>query len=179
MIPRLESSTKWTSLPEELSVQIERAASDLFPEQAREGKFLAEGRIYPEEFLFRLGYVENERLVQINFETSSAFNLEKDNIKKIIDLSVDCSAALMEGFFKSTEMDYPRDWKRVDFDGRDIFVQHTTVNSELEKQADKLLGEASDALINQSKANESSEEFEAILSSLGVEPSDIEPTQIH
>ena len=85
----------------------------------------------------------------------------------------------MEGFFKSTEMDYPRDWKRVDFDGREIFVQHTTVNSELEKQADKLLGEASDALINQSKANESSEEFEAILSSLGVEPSDIEPTQIH
>jgi hypothetical protein len=68
--PRLSSSTKWTEVPEEFLAKVRKVFTDQFKAQATLGEFIVDGQIYPEEVLLRVGYVENGRLKQVNFEAS-------------------------------------------------------------------------------------------------------------
>jgi hypothetical protein len=68
--PRLSSSTKWTEVPEEFLAKVRSVFLNQFTAQSALGEFIADGQIYPDEVLLRVGYVENGRLKQINFEAS-------------------------------------------------------------------------------------------------------------
>lgn len=68
--PRLSSSTKWVEVPEEFLAKVRTVFQNQFKAQAAVGEFLAEGQIYSDEVVLRVGYVEQGRLKQINFEAS-------------------------------------------------------------------------------------------------------------
>lgn len=68
--PRLASSTKWTEVPEEFLAKVRQVFQAQFKTQAAVGEFIADGQIYPDEVVLRIGYVETGRLKQINFEAS-------------------------------------------------------------------------------------------------------------
>lgn len=146
MQPRLKTSKKWTPLPKELMQQIQSVFSQGFQQYTKGGKVEAGGRIYPEEILIRVGYRAPGALRQNNWEISLAYRKDKDNVLKLLHLAVDAIGALFEqSFTAENDHDFPRIWEQVDFEGRPLFVQYTTDNSELEAQANRLLGQDENA----------------------------------
>ncbi len=150
MKPRVLSSKKWTPFPKDFVNQIEQAFSEAFPDLFKNAKLIIDGRIYPEEILLRVGYLEKGRLHQNNFETSvNHLPGKQDTIERIHHL-IDAAASLMNEYIQSEgEVDFPRQWKEYDFDQIPIWVQYTTVNTELESEADRLLGLSKSQLVNE------------------------------
>ncbi len=141
MQPRLPNSRKWSPLPKELMQQVRAVFEETFEQHLSKGSLVAEGRIYPEEILVMVGYRAKDALKQSSFEVSIAYKKDKDNVLKLIHIAVDAAGSLLDQLFNSeTDEEFPTIWTEVDFEGRQIFVQYTTVNSELEAEADKLLG---------------------------------------
>lgn len=155
MKPRLLSSKKWTLFPKAYTTQIQSVFEEAFTEQLKAGKLIVEGRIYPEEILLRVGYVESKRLVQNNFEVSMPYKTDKDNPVEKIHNCIDATASLMNEYFESEgQVDFPRTWKNYDFDGKQIWVQYTTINTELEAEADRLLSAVEPSLIQEEQDHE-------------------------
>ncbi len=141
MEPRLKTSQKWTALPGEIVKQIREVFTQAFPEAVKKGRFLVESRIYKEELLVRVGYNENGRLKQHNFEVSIGYKPDKDNMVKMVHLGIDvCATLFAELFTEDSDSEFPRLWTEFEVEGRTLFVQYSGINSDLEKQADELLG---------------------------------------
>ena len=141
MQPRLKTSKKWTALPKELMQQVQSVFKETFGDRLGDGKLEAQGRIYPEEILFYVGYRPKGALKQQGFEVSVAYKKDKDNVLKLLHLTVDAAGSLLEQILSAEDdADFPRLWTEVDFEGRKIHVQYSTTNTELEAEADKLLG---------------------------------------
>jgi hypothetical protein len=141
MQPRLSSSRKWTALPKELMQQIRSVFKETFKQQIGKGKIEAEGRIYPEEILVSVGYRPETGIKQCNFQVSIAYKKDKDDVLKLINIAVDAAGSLFDQLFSAeNDQEFPRLWQEVDFEGRMIFVQYSTENSELEAEADQILG---------------------------------------
>ncbi|MEK7356968.1 MAG: hypothetical protein AAB250_10995, partial [Bdellovibrionota bacterium] len=67
LLPRLATSTKSTLVPPEFLAKV----IGVFEKQFEvEGEFIADGAIFPQELVLRVGYLEPGRLKQINFEAS-------------------------------------------------------------------------------------------------------------
>lgn len=173
MNPRLATSGKWTSLPKELQAQIKDIFSENFADAAQLGKFVVEGRIYSKELMLRVGYLENGRIRQANFEVSLDFDPNKQNALNLIHLAVDCAASLMQEYFDQEQeiADFPTTWSEFEVDKAKVYVQASTVNSELESEADRLLG-AEDDLLVKADAEEDPDEKEAVISMLGLSGDD-------
>lgn len=177
MEPRLESSKKWTSLPEELIEQVKSVLVETFDKEAEKGEFVVAGRIYPEELIVRIGYIEEGRITQANGEVSITYNPKKDNIHKLIGTAVDCAGGLIEIYFENPEEDFPREWQEHTFDKRQLFLKFTTVNDELEKKADEILGQIDlDALV---KGEDVEIEIDAIKDMLGISDEDDDKGSTH
>jgi hypothetical protein len=141
MIPRLKTSKKWTAFPKEYSTQIQTVFKDTFEAYVGDAELIIEGRIYQEEVLLRVGYLEKGRLSQANFEVSMNYSREKKDAVQRIHNCVDAAASMMMDYFENDgQVDFPYIWKEVPFQGQKIFMQFNTVNSSLESEANKLLG---------------------------------------
>jgi len=145
MHPRLKTSKKWSPLPKEFLKQIESVFKQTFKTQIGQGKIVTDGRIYPEEILVSVGYHTGKGLKQSNFEVSIQYKKDKDNVIKLLNLSVDVAASLFEQYFGAEDdHEFPRLWQEFDVENRPVFVQYTGTNTELETEANKLLGEYAD-----------------------------------
>lgn len=174
MQPRLGSSKKWTPLPKELMQQVRAVFNETFAEHLGKGKIETEGRIYPGEILISVGFREKGVLKQSNFEVSIAYKKDKDNVLKLLHLAVDAAGSLLDKVFTSEDdSEFPRIWTEVDFEGRQIYVQYTTVNSELESAADSILGIGDSAVIAQGEWDDEITP-EQVKAALGIDPEDLE-----
>lgn len=166
MNPRHTSSAKWTSLPDELLGQVKSIFEEAFGDKLSKGKLMIEGRIYPQELLFRVGYLESGRLQQANFEISMDFNPQKQNALEQIHFAIDCAASMMEEYFELGSLeDFPRTWQPFSVQGKKAFLQVSTVNTNLEAEADRLLGELSDDLV---QGEDEASDREAVITMLGL-----------
>lgn len=182
LTPRLASSRQWTALPAELLKNILGIFNSQFKAEAQRGEFLIDGRIYSDELVMRVGYLEKGRLKQVNFESSmdlkahSEAELELKNLDENessetsedsatmarVFTSIDALGSLLEEYFDlgdEEEIDVPERWRAYDFEGDVVYLQHSTINSRLEDEADRWLGldekklyheaqESEDALLN-------------------------------
>ncbi|MEZ4872582.1 MAG: hypothetical protein R2827_10180 [Bdellovibrionales bacterium] len=160
MEPRLKGSKKWTELPDELQTQIIEALEETFPSQKKIGRFLCEGRIYKTEVLIQLGYLENGRLAQANAEVSIEYNFKKENVQHIIGMAVDAAGSLLDNYFKDPDEDLLGSGKASMWRANRCFFRFSTENSELEAEADKLLGmESDDGLVRGDTDSETIEPY--------------------
>lgn len=176
MQPRLSTSRKWTPLPKELMQQVKSVYKETFAQHIGLGILETEGRIYPEEILIRVGYRAKDALKQSNFEVSIAYKKDKDNVLKLLHIGIDAAASLLDQLFTTdTDEEFPRKWAEVDFEGRTIYVQYNTVNSELEAEADRLLGArpTDDATLVQGDWDEDIS-LDQVKASLGIDPEELE-----
>lgn len=169
MQARLRSSVKWTNLPQEVTDQIRDLFVQNFQVQLKGAKIFVEGRIYKEEILLRVGYLEQGRLMQVNFEVSMDYKLTKEDSALVtLGTCVDAAGSLMAEYFEAEgELELPLSWAEYPFDGKKVWLQHSTTNTDLEKQANDLLGEDEESLIQGETdeaddiLEEDAEEFEA------------------
>lgn len=142
MIPRLKTSKKWTHFPKEYVEQIEEAFRQTFVDSLKNAQIVIEGRIYAEEILLRVGYLQQGRLVQANFEVSMGYNPQgSESIINSVHASIDAAASMMQDYIENEGVvDFPYSWKEYDFDNKKLYIQYSTVNTSLEAQADALLG---------------------------------------
>ncbi len=185
MEPRLKTSKKWTSLPKDFLSQIRAALKENFALQIGKGQVEVDGRIYPEEIVIRVGYRTPGTLKQRSWDVSVGYKKDKDQVLKILNFAVDAGASLFDQLFSAeSDEDFPRLWQEIDFEGRKIHIQYTTVNSELESEADRLLGLAKNDLAQ----GEWDEEIDAEMVKAGLgldtddedeEPSSIPPRKKH
>ncbi len=190
LVPRLASSKKWTGLPEELLGNLQNVLKEEFKPEAQFGEFLVEGRIYPEELILRVGYLEKGRLKQINFEASvdlpkaeerNPQNLSDDSEKSEPKESpvlqrlyscVDVLGSLMQEYFEigdENEIDVPQSWSPIEFDGTTVYLQRSTYNTKLEEEADRLLGLLDKRLVHEDAPSEDALEMAEINSELAFE----------
>lgn len=150
MQPRLKTSKKWTAFPQEYQSQIETVFKENFSAQLGPDKLVIEGRIYPEEVLLRVGINQKGRLAQANFEVSMAYDSQKKDAVERIHNCIDAAASMMLEYFENDgEVDFPRTWKEVPFQNQKIYLQYTTENTDLESQANALLGEDESTLVHE------------------------------
>lgn len=151
MNPRLSSSKTWTNFPPEFLEQVQDLVAETFEDHLIEGAGLhLEGRIYPEEILFRLGIKVEGQLKQSNFEASAHYNSEAQNVKKIMHDCIEAAASMMAEFFDfEGDVDFPHQWTEFKFEGTPVFLQYTTANAELEAEADRILGQIEAELVNE------------------------------
>lgn len=167
MEPRLSSSKKWTSFPNEYLKQIQSVFNKSFKLHLENGKILTEGRIYKEELLLKVGFLENKSIKQSNFEISIKYDKNKENAVQLIYLMIDVAATMMDELFMAeNDHDFPRVWQEYHVENKTVYLQYSSTNDELEAEADKLLGiEKADNLIQQDE----DELLDEIKQSLGVD----------
>lgn len=170
MTPRLKSSKKSTPFPQEFADQIKGAFLENFKDQLKNSELVIQGRIYPEEILLRVGFIEKGQLKQNNFEVSAAYDYKKDNAIDSIHVCVDFLASILNQYFELTaksaqdedfELDLPYSWKAINFEKNELYFQFSTVNTMLEDEADKLLGASSDSLVQDEEVDFEDVELEA------------------
>jgi len=168
LTPRLTTSRHWTELPVDFRKKVEGVFAEQFDLEAERGEFLVDGRIYSEEMIVRIGYLEHGRLRQINFEASidlpkkktGQAETEETSESKIMEhlyICIDALGSLMEEYFElgeDEELDVPLHWRPYEFEEETIYLQHSTVNTRLEDEADRLLGVGDRRLFNENAEDE-------------------------
>lgn len=138
---RRKSSKKWTSFPAEYIEQIRSVFQDSFAQSLGKSILVVEGKIFPEEICMRVGFREPSQLRQSNFEISLDFNAAKDNAIEQIYHCIDAVAMLMNSYFEgTTPSDFPDQWQAFEFEKKTLYFQFSTINTDLENEADTLLG---------------------------------------
>ena len=155
MNPRLKSSKKWTAFPKEYSEQIQTVFTENFAEHFDEAELIVEGRIYQQEILLRVGFHQKGRLAQANFEVSMDYSQDKQDAVARIHNCIDAAASMMMEYFENDgNVDFPYTWKEFPFQGQKLYLQYTTENSNLEAEANRLLGVEEDAMILEESEDE-------------------------
>ncbi len=179
MEPRKSKSSRWTELPKDYVSQVVKALKESFKDEVKSGKFLVEGRIYPDELLIRMGFLESGRLRQTNFEISLDYKAGKEDTLKLLNLAMDVGATMLEELFSSPDdHDFPRIWQPFEVEGRTLFMQFSSLNSALEKQASELLGESTERLVHESEDSEDERTMEIVKEKLGLDDDDDEITEV-
>lgn len=153
MDARLKSSTQWSPFPKELCENAALVLQERFAEEydIDGGKFVVEGRIYPQEIVGRYGLRFKDQLKQLNFEVSLEYDPEKDNALELIQKSMDVVEHLWTEFLEDDldDKELVSDWQSMPYEKTMYFFRYTTVNSKLEEEADKLLEEYEKKLLYQ------------------------------
>ena len=173
MEPRLPSSKKWTQFPAELLKQMRSVFQEGFGPQLGKATIEVEGRIYPGELLLSLGFSRSNQLKQPNFEISLAYDSKKDNVLKLMHVTFDAMGALFDQYFQlPDDSEFPRYWEEMEFEGKKLFVQYSTKNSQLEDEADKLLGVSKGELMNEEDDLSEEEILKQLKEKLGLDEDD-------
>ncbi len=166
MIPRLENSKKWSSLPDELLVQIKDIFTENFKKQLGPSTIITEGRIYSEEVVLRVGVNTPDRIRQDNFEASMAYNKSKDNVMALVHIAIDCVGSMLAEFLSDQTTEFPQEWHKYDVENKEVYLKHSTDNSKLESEADKLLGTTEDGLV---QGEDSKSDVETMKKLMGID----------
>ena len=184
MNPRYKISQKWTAFPPEFSEQIRSVFVQNFEKQLGKTMSLSvDGRIYQKEITLRIGLHSKGELKHFNFEASVDLppNPSKDENKvfETISVAVDALASLVAEYFENDQdIELPYTWTESTFEGKKVWVQHSTENPDLEAEADKLLGLADEEGVLKNADDEKSddvldateEEFDEFAENLSSEP---------
>lgn len=150
MEPRNKDLKKWTAFPAEFLDQIRGVFSEAFKPSLSTAVLVAEGRIYSHEIGLRVGFRQPLELRQNNFEVSLDFDPAKENALEQIYRLIDVLAVVLNEYFDGKPPStFPTTWKEIQFEGRPVHFQYSTVNTDLEAAADEILGNESMALYNE------------------------------
>lgn len=184
MNPRYKISLKWTAFPQEFSEQIRLVFVQNFEKQLGKTMSLSvNGRIYQKEITLRVGLHSKGELKHFNFEASvdlpANASGNEAKIFETISVAVDALASLVAEYFENDQdIEIPYTWTETTFEGKKVWIQHSTENPDLEAEANKLLGLADDDSVLKNAESEKSEdvldateeEFDEFAENLSSEP---------
>lgn len=144
MTPRLSTSVakNKTKLPPDSLKLISESFAETFADFLNGKQVVAEGLLYLDELILSIGFKEPGALRQFNFEVSIEYSIEnKEEIMDKIYSATDAIQAMMEEYIAADgDIEFPNEWKSFDFGDQHVWARVSTVNGDLEAQADALLG---------------------------------------
>lgn len=153
MKPRLSTSKKWTAFPGDFIEQIKGAFLENFPKELAKCDLSVEGRIYSQEIVLRVGFSETGSIRQNNFEVS--IDYKKDEAVDRIHDAIDIAASMMADYIEAEgEIDFPKEWQEFEFENLKVFCRHSTVNTKLESDADRILGIEEEGLVRNADSDD-------------------------
>lgn len=169
--PKNTNNQAFTKLPSELLETIVEVFTEHFDEQAQEGKFISFGQVHAGEILLRLGYIKNQSITQINFDTSNEVSGSEAQIIASLEEMVSATKELFLDYFKNKNLEhFSYHWNPLTASKKSgqVYYKMDSTNTRLEEEANALLGELpseeSEGLIK--GPMEDSEEIEKIVESL-------------
>ena len=146
--PKNTANITYSKLPVELT----KAISEEFEVTFKKSDFKTFAHVYINEIVLRVGYSPKDSIKQVNFDLSA--NLEPEGLKpvQILERLIDSAKELFHSYFQDEDVKrFSPSWAQVT--DTTINYKFDGTNTDLEEEANRLLGEASD----DSKAPESSE----------------------
>jgi hypothetical protein len=151
MEPRRKTNKKVRSsnLPAEYVKNIKDVFKKAFQKRLGKREIFVEGRMFPEELILCVGYLPDAGgLRQINFE-ASIDHKTKDIVEKM-GVCLDAISSMMDQYLDDEDMELPIEWTEFDFEKQKVFLRSTSRNSNLENEANKILGvDPNDALFTE------------------------------
>jgi hypothetical protein len=161
MTPRLSTSVakNKTKLPPDSLKLISESFAETFADFLTSKQVVAEGVLYLEELLLRVGFKEPGALRQFNFEASLEYSQEnQEELMEKIYAAVDAIQSMMAEYVEAAgDIEFPKQWQSYEFDEKPVWLRVSTDNGDLEAQADALLG--AEFLEDQDRENGIDEEF--------------------
>lgn len=142
--PRLDSSLpkNRTSLPPDAVRLIEQTVKEQFESFLADKELIVRGDLYLKELLLSIGYREKGGIRQRNFEASLDFDLETQNPMDLIHLALDGIDSMFQQWIEAEgDLEVPVNWTAFPVEGKSVWLRSTNINSDLEAQADAILGE--------------------------------------
>lgn len=146
--PKNQHNSAFTKLPEELLETISEVFSEHFEEQAKIGKFMTFGQVHQSELVLRVGYLENATIKQVNFDTSNEASGSEAQIIASLEEMVGATKELFLDYFKNKNFEnFSYHWNPLTDSQKSgqVYYKIDMTNTELESQADALLGDGFDA----------------------------------
>jgi len=151
MTPRIETKSPWTPFPTELQDLICEVFTERYADEYDlEGyHFIAQGRIYATEILLRVGLNNPNQLKQHNFELSVIYDKETEKALEVIQGSLSVLEPSFEELLEEdfADEDYDRYWSPIKGAKAMAHLRYSTINTELEEEADRLLSEYEKKLV--------------------------------
>ena len=150
MQTRHKDSLKHADFPSEYCLQIRLVCQSYFASKLPKVRWIVQGRIYAKEIGLLVGFISEKGLRQKNILLSIDFNPQKDKCKEKIEQCMDLLADILEHHLKGP---WPNSlqWQKASLrrgreGGREekspvLYFQSSTVHTELEAQADRLLAD--------------------------------------
>ena len=162
MEPRRKTNKKnrSTSLPAEYVKNIKDVFTKAFQKRLGKREIFVEGRMFPEELILCVGYLPDPNgLRQTNFE-ASIDHKSKDIVEKM-GVCIDAISSMMDQYLESgEEMELPREWTEFDFEKHKVYLRTSARNSNLENEANKILGiDSNDALYSEGDEDVDTDEY--------------------
>lgn len=166
MLPRRQTSQKWTSFPKDKLDEIKDVFERNF--DLKNYEVISEGRIYKEELILRIGLrSKKDSFLQYNFEASVDHDGKgKKTTRLIVDMA-SCAGLLLKDFLQKGHEHLPTYWYPMMNQGIKIYIQFGRSNSDLEKQADIILEEYEESSLIQGKKTQ--EDIDWIKKLMGVD----------
>lgn len=142
---------KYSRLPEDFTQLLKKSVEEnieVLGKMSPSPSLNIRGRVYPNEVILELELSETDRILRHNFRGSMDYNSEEQDTLDRLDDLANALASMMEQFLefeinKEDElelMDLPLDYKEFPYDGRKVYLMYHTENTDLDAQADALLG---------------------------------------
>ncbi len=158
MQPRLKTSTQWSPFPEELCLLTAEVLSERFKDEydLENAQFVVEGQIYAHEIVGRYGLRFEGQLKQMNFELSIEYDSEKEKALDCIQRSMDVVDHLWEELLEDDldDSELLPTWESLTFEKKTYFFRYSTVNTQLEEEADRLLAQFEKKLVYEAEEQE-------------------------
>ncbi len=139
--PKNKRNTAYTPLPTELLTAIKNNFKEDFEKHGNKGSFFTFGRVYQGEIILRIGYVKKNSLMQINFDTSIQTINSKLSVIESLESLVFSTKELFIDYFKNNNLEhFSYHWNLIN-EKSNVFYKFHSTNTELELQANILLGE--------------------------------------
>ena len=168
---RKNKSSKSTKLPTEFSKQISDVFNEHFKKQVSGQPILVDSLLTGDEVVVRIGYnPKDTKLRQHNFEVSLDYDQKPaTNLVSSVHLAIDALANILQEHLEKPNQDFSPTWTAMTLEKREFFYRYTAENSELEKQANELLGiDEQDSLVKIDETIEDEEQLQEAVNKLGL-----------
>ncbi len=169
---RTNKASKSTKLPAEFSNQIIEVFNEHFKKQLQGQPVLVDSLLTGNEVVVRVGYnPKGMKLRQHNFEVSLDYDQKPaTNLVSSVHLAIDALANILQEHIEKPDQDFSPTWTAMTLEKREFFYRYTAENSDLEKQANDLLGiDDQEPLVKIDDTVETEEQLQEALSKLGLD----------
>ena len=129
-----------TNIPADYLRQVQELLVENLGDRLKGKTLFVEGRIFPAEIILSIGFrEESSALRQVNFEAS--MDHENKDLTRLIGICVDAATSMLEQYLDADgDLELPRFWTAFPMGDQKVFLQTTGRNTELEAEANRLLG---------------------------------------